>query len=148
MSSSHKTEASEDEAEPSAGENEGVEDPLTQVHFSKNFALSSVESFFLQKSAKVDRSLTMVSTVMIKNDNHDYETQAMWDNCSSDHWCTHSVAKRLKAKKLSDWSGCVKTINGIESKTVPRYQIKITRLCKALVFQSLRLIMNKVQSPC
>ena len=95
-------------------------DPLTLTHFGKNFELSSAESYFLEKAAKVDRSLTMVSTVLLKNGKHTYESQAMWDNCSSDHWCSHGLAKRLKAKVLSDWSGNVKTINGIEAKTLAR----------------------------
>jgi hypothetical protein len=101
--------------------------PVTIAHFGKNFSLSSVESFFLEKSSKVDMSLTMVSTVFLKNGSYDYETQAMWDQCSTDHWCTESVAKRLNAKKLPDWSGAVKTINGTESKTLARYLIKIKR---------------------
>jgi hypothetical protein len=87
-SSAHKIDASEDEAETSAGEGEGVEDPLTITHFGNFFELSSADSYFLQKSAKVDRSLTMVSTVMIKNGKHDYESQAMWDNWSERSACT------------------------------------------------------------
>jgi hypothetical protein len=68
--STHKTDTEEDEAESSAGESEGAEGGVTTTHFGKNFELSTVESFFLQKSAKVDRSLTMVSTVMLKDGKH------------------------------------------------------------------------------
>ena len=53
--------------------------------------------------------------------------QVKFDNCSSDCWIIHALAQRLKAKVLDDWSGMVKTINGIEKKTLKRYQVKVKK---------------------
>ena len=40
----------------------------------------------------------------------------------------HSLAKQLKAKRLDDWYGWVKTINGAEERTLAVYEITIKKV--------------------
>ena len=88
----------------------------------------TIECFLLNKAEKVDKTMTMVGKVSDKHGKGIIQTLCMFDQCSTDHWVLHSLAKQLKAKRLDDWYGWVKTINGAEERTLAVYEITIKKV--------------------
>jgi hypothetical protein len=88
----------------------------------------TIECFLLNKAEKVNKTMTMVGKVSDKHGKGIIQTLCMFDQCSTDPWVPHSLAKQLKAKRLDDWYGWVKTINGAEERTLAVYEITIKKV--------------------
>ena len=88
------------------------------------YSLSTIENFYLNKAERIDRTLTMVGCVQVKVGKTVMSTLCMFDQCSTDHWILHSIAKKLNAKTLPKWRGIVKTISGSEQRELEVYQSK------------------------
>ena len=53
------------------------------------------------------------------------DERALFDHCSSDSWCTAEFARKVRARKLDDWTGQLRTIRGVESVKLPAVEIKV-----------------------
>ena len=93
------------------------------------YSLSTIENFYLNKAERIDRTLTMVGCVKVKVGKTMMSTLCMFDQCSTDHWILHSIAKKLNAKILPQWRGIVKTISGSEQRELEVYQLSIRKEC-------------------
>ena len=91
------------------------------------FSLSTIECFLLNKAEKVDKTMTMVGKVSVKHGKGIIQTLCMFNQCRTDHWVLHGLAKQLNANRLDDWHGYVKTINGVEERTLAIYEVAIRK---------------------
>ena len=89
--------------------------------------MCTVESFYLNKAEKVDRTMTMVGKDSIEHGKGVTPTLCMFYQCSTDHWVLHGLAKQLNANRLDDWHGYVKTINGVEQRKLAVYELAIRK---------------------
>ena len=69
----------------------------------------------------------MVGRVRVKHGKGVTPTHCMFDQCSTDHWVLHGLAKQLNANRLDDWHGYVKTINGVEQRKLAVYELAIRK---------------------
>ena len=94
------------------------------------YSLSEVENYLIDQGTQfVDRQHTCVGTVHIKASGSTVKQLAIFDNCSSDHWCLNSLAKSLGAKVLPTWQGWVRTMNGRKWQKLPVYELSVKQNC-------------------
>ena len=74
---------------------------------------------------RVSRNLTCVGSVRVKGLVTSDIVQTMFDVCSTDNWLVIEHAHKLGAKKVGEFQGIVKTINGHERSTLPRYEVRV-----------------------
>ena len=88
-------------------------EPETVNHCLSVYSLSEVETYLIDQGTQfVDRQHTCVGSVHVKANGSTVKQLAIFDNCSSDHWCLNSLAKSLGAKVLPTWQGWVRTMTG------------------------------------
>ena len=124
--SSFNTETSEDAALPvESGDGTTDELPETTNHCLSVFSLTEVETYLIDQGEQMQRQHTCVGSVHVKCKGNTIPQLAIFDNCSTDHWCLNSLAKALGAKELPLWEGWVRTMTGRVKKKLPQYEFSI-----------------------
>ena len=92
--------------------------------------MNEVETYLIDQGTQfVDRLHTCVGSVHVKANGSTVKQLAIFDNCSSDHWCLNSLAKSLGAKVLPTWQGWVRTMTGRKWQKLPVYELSIKQTC-------------------
>ena len=115
-----KTESASDPATGIAD----IED-ITENNMRRCYELTSAEIYFMSNQDRVSRNLTCVGSVRVKGLVTSEIVQTMFDVCSTDNWLVIEHAHKLGAKKVGEFQGIVKTINGHERSTLPRYEVRV-----------------------
>ena len=101
-----------------------IED-ITENNMRRCYELTSAEIYFMSRQDRVSRNLTCVGSVKVKGPVTADIIQTMSDVCSTDNWLVIEYAQKLGAKKVGEFQGIVKTINGHERSTLPKYEVRV-----------------------
>ena len=123
--SAFQTETGDDASTAESGDGAIEELPETTNHCLSVFSLNEVETYLIDQGGQMERQHTCVGSVHVKAKGSAIPQLAIFDNCSSDHWCLNSLAKAIGAKVLPPWEGWVRTMTGRVKKKLPMYEFTI-----------------------
>ena len=91
-----------------------------------SYDLLESEAYLLSRDGNAAPVFTCVGEVTaIDSQGREVQAGALFDHCSSDSWCTAEFARKVRAKRLEDWVGTLRTIRGTETVKLPAVEIKV-----------------------
>ena len=98
---------------------------IMEINMRRCYWLTLAEIYFMFNQDRVSRNLTCVGSVKVKGPVIADIVQTMFDVCSTDNWLVIEYAHKLGAKKVGEFQGIVKTINGHKRSTLPKYEVRV-----------------------
>ena len=90
------------------------------------YDLLESEAYLLSRDGNQNPVHTCVGEICsIDNAGREHPVGALFDHCSSDSWVSAAHARKVKAKRLSDWVGQLRTIEGLKPFKLPAVEIRV-----------------------